>query len=110
MHNLPFGSIGDLLRGREQAVKDLLSASGPAAITQAIQGLGGVGKTRLAVEIGWRAVGEGRRALFVLADSSESLHSNLAALAGRLGLPEAKATEEEAVCEAVLRWLERNEG
>jgi hypothetical protein len=50
-HNLPFPSLGDLFKGRDAELRTL--SDGPAtAITQAqtLFGLGGIGKTRLAVE------------------------------------------------------------
>ena len=47
--NLPYNSLGPLFKGRDAALADLrrLLRSGPC---QAIHGLGGVGKTRLAIE------------------------------------------------------------
>ena len=51
--NLPLGSFGDLFKGRTKPLKELhaalLDASGVAVV-----GLGGVGKTRLAIEYAWR--------------------------------------------------------
>jgi len=49
--NLPYSSIGNLFKGREEILEKLRAqvGSGKAtAITQSIQGLGGIGKTRLA--------------------------------------------------------------
>ncbi len=60
-NNLPFASLGPLFKGREQFLEDLDKAlsdsEGTAAITtkaQAVHGMGGVGKTRAAVEFAWR--------------------------------------------------------
>lgn len=108
IHNLPFGSIGGLLRGREEEIGELIKTEGPAAITQAIQGLGGIGKTRLAMEIGWRAVKDGNHGavFFVSADSPESLQTNLAKLTEKLELPERKERDEAVQYEAVLHWME----
>jgi hypothetical protein len=87
VQNLPFRSLGNLFKGREDVLKELergLSGGGAAAITQvqAVHGLGGIGKTRAAVEYAWRGLSENRygAALFVLADSPDALRSNLAAL------------------------------
>jgi tetratricopeptide (TPR) repeat protein len=111
IQNLPWASIGELFMGREGELAALAGeAAGAAAITQAraIQGMGGVGKTRLAVEIGWRAVQDGkhRSVLFAVAETPSGLLTNLAALAERLGLPERDASEDPVKVEAVLRWLE----
>jgi len=110
VHNLPFASIGEMMRGREEELRELLYGESAMAITQAIKGLGGIGKSRLAVELGWRAVNDClfRAVLFVVADSPASLNANLAGLAAKLGLPEAK--EQAAQVESVLQWLEQSDG
>jgi tetratricopeptide (TPR) repeat protein len=110
IHNLPFPPIGRFLRGRDKEIREVLSSSAPTAITQAIQGSGGIGKTRLAVELGWRAIEDGfhRAVLFVSADSRESLSANLAALADCLRIPEC-GIDEATIRDSVLSWLETNE-
>src|SRR6185436_4915623 len=114
LHNLPYPPlIGDLFTGR-QADLDALAGGGTAAITQsaAISGLGGIGKTRLAIEHAWRSGPLYTAAWFVRADSPENLHRNLAALAGPelLNLPERKAQDEEETVAAVKRWLREHPG
>lgn len=110
VHNLPSTSIGDLLRGRDPALETLSKKQGQAAISQAIQGMGGVGKTRLAIELGWKAVesGDFKSVLFVIADSPEALQSNLADLAVRpLGMMKREEmTDVPATYERVLHHLE----
>jgi hypothetical protein len=55
--NLPLASLCDLFKGRDQTLKDLraalASAKGAAVLVRAVHGLGGVGKTRLAIEYAW---------------------------------------------------------
>ena len=113
-HNLPYNSLDRLLKGRGRALNRLrkrLAGGKKAAITQlrAIHGLGGVGKTRLAVEYGHRGMRDGwyRLVLFVGADTPELLRSNLAALAGPrlldLGLP--AELDQPATITHVLRAL-----
>ncbi len=79
------------------------------AITQAqtIHGLGGIGKTRLAVEYAWRSGDRYDTALFVVADSPKALRSGLASLArpDLFNLPEYNAGAEDQTHAAVLRWL-----
>jgi hypothetical protein len=113
LHNLPYPALGDLFTGRQEEL-DALSAGGTAAITQsaAISGLGGIGKTRLAVEYAWRSGNRYTAAWFVRADSPENLRRNLAALAGPelLNLPEWEAQKEDQTVAAVKRWLREHPG
>jgi len=100
IHNLPYPSIGDLFKGREdilQILKDQLDGDKATAITQAIEGLGGIGKTRLAIEFGWWVWNE-KKAPAVLVVSSETpelMRASLASLAGEtvLDLPGEKETK-----------------
>jgi tetratricopeptide (TPR) repeat protein len=115
-HNLPFPSIANFLKGRDAKLEELESDTGTSAITQtqAIKGDGGIGKTQLAVEFGWRAVKKGTytHVLFVIADSPEALQSNLAHLAIHpLGLiKQEDATNEKGVADLVIQWLESKQG
>ncbi len=111
LHNLPFLPLGDLLKGRDKELQHLIanlqSSAQATAITQAIHGLGGIGKTRLAAEYALRSGDRYDTALFVVADSPEALRSGLASLArpGLLNLPEYEAGAEAKTVEAVLVWL-----
>lgn len=116
LHNLPFPPLGNLLKGRSedlQALEDALDEADSAGIrSHVIHGLGGIGKTRLAVEHAWACRSRYRAVLFVLADSPEGLNSGLAALARKdlLDLPEREAPAESEVTGAVLRWLREHPG
>ena len=101
-HSLPFLSLGSLFKGRGQALKELrvsLSGAGTPHATvvagKAIHGLGGVGKTRLAVEYGWQHLADYSAVLFVTADSPDSLQQNLAGL-GCVLTPDAEPLDNEA--------------
>ena len=74
--------------------------------------MGGIGKTRLAVEYAWQHQNDYSALLFVLADTPENLRRNLAALVGPLVLDllEQDATEEEVRLAAALRWLQEHPG
>ena len=117
--NLPMDSIGTLFKGRDAFLDQLRTTliSRPTHIAavvsrQAIHGLGGVGKTRTAIEYAWRFAADYTALLYVTADSPQSLQSNLARLCGAmvLNLPEQDAREEEAQMAAALRWLESHPG
>jgi hypothetical protein len=80
---------------------------------RAIHGLGGVGKTRLAVEYAWRQASDYETALlFVSVRSPADFRINLAALcnADILNLPEQNQAEEAARLAAVFRWLNEHSG
>ena len=85
-NNLPFATLGPLFKGREKFLDDLraaLSRKGQAAVVgRALHGLGGVGKTRLAIEYAWRHAGDYSALLFVGADSPEKLNADLGGASG----------------------------
>ena len=116
---LPFPSLGPLFQGREAMLTRLREAlvrtpagRATAIAGKAVHGLGGVGKTRLAVEYAWKHAADYTAVLFVGAPSPAELRRNLAALCGRsvLDLPEQEAQEEEVREVAVLRWLTEHSG
>jgi tetratricopeptide (TPR) repeat protein len=119
-NNLPFKSLGTLFKGRDAFLQDLHQKLGAGAgravgvlATQAIHGLGGVGKTRLAVEYAWRYQSDYTALLFVSADTPANLHRNLAELVGPLVLDlrdAQEAPEEEVRFAAALHWLETHPG
>jgi tetratricopeptide (TPR) repeat protein len=119
-NNLPFASLGSLFKGREeflQQIREILGIPGRAAAitssqTAAVYGLGGIGKTRAAIEYARAQADEFTALLFVRADSPDSLQTSLAALcaAAVLNLPEQEARETEVRVHAVLRWLEAHPG
>lgn len=117
--HLPYPSLGDLFKGRADALDDLhrrlapSPAGGAAAIVgMAMHGLGGVGKTRLAVEYAWRHAADYGALLFAAADSPAALSRDLAALTAprALDLPEQALAEEVVKVDAVLAWLHAHPG
>ncbi len=124
--NLPLASIGSLFKGREAFLQQIHEALGRddrlgpqrfAAITAsasaaAVYGLGGIGKTRAAIEYAHRHADDISALLFVRADSPAGLQQNLASLCAPavLDLPEKEACETEVQVAAVLRWLQQHPG
>jgi len=95
------------LLGRLRAA---LTSGQPAALTQAIYGLGGVGKTQTAVEYAYRFTAEYEVVWWIRADEPTTLAVDYAALGSALGLPEKDASEQSAIVGAVRRWLNQNGG
>ena len=99
--------------GRESILAQLEAALGsgmPAALSQAIAGLGGVGKTQTAVEYAYRHRQQYRAVLWVRADTETDLAAGYRALAEVLGLPEKDESDSNEVAAAVRRWLGREPG
>lgn len=115
---LPYSALGPLFLGRTTEIEELrehfMHSQKPAALVpaQTIYGLGGIGKTRLAVEYAWAFDDVYDALLFVSAETPAMLAANLS----RLARPEALALcdpaedDETRQREAVLRWLEIERG
>ncbi len=88
-----------------------LNANNAAASTQpqAISGLGGIGKTQIALEYAYRHEHAYRAILWVQADTRDALISGFSKLAGLLSLPEKDAQDQQLMVEAVKHWLETHE-
>ena len=104
--------------GREGALKDLMTSLQygqetavvrASASIEAIHGLGGIGKTQVAVEYAYRHVEEYDIVWWVRAEEPATLTADLAVLAQELGLSEATDADQAVVVAAVHRWLERRE-
>lgn len=110
---LPYPSLGDLFKGRDEFLRGLsnsLQRRGHTAIvSHAFYGLGGIGKTRAAVEYAWAHRDTYRALLFVVAETPEALRRNLVALASTL-VPELETTDDAVRLKAVLDWLKANPG
>lgn len=97
--------------GRSELLEELersLESGDVAAVTQAraVHGLGGVGKTQLAVEFAYRHRDRYEAVLWVEAEDSRTIAGNYARLAGELGLSAGDDTDEAATVAVVRDWLE----
>jgi hypothetical protein len=95
--------------GRADLLGRLRTAlNGPRPV--ALYGLGGVGKTQLA--LAYLAATQHRYQLvwWVRAERQATMDSDLVALARALRLPEATAVEQQHSLAAVRAWLARNDG
>jgi hypothetical protein len=89
-----------------QSLRQLLVPGSAMALTQAISGLGGIGKTHTAIEYAYRYHQYYEAVLWLQADSWEILISACMKLADELGLPEQKEADE--VVAEVQRWLRKH--
>ena len=115
--NIPYTTLGTLFKGRDTFLAELrqhLTAESTGAITgkRTIHGMGGVGKTRAAIEYAWKHAADYNALLFITGDTPDALHRNIAALCGPLvlNLPEQDEKEQSLQVEAALRWLKLHPG
>jgi len=101
--------------GRAELLQRLHTQLAPEqanALSQAIavSGLGGTGKTQLAVEYASRFALEYRAVFWLAAETTASLMTSVQQIADQLQLPEQQAHEQAQMLAAVQRWLTRHTG
>jgi tetratricopeptide (TPR) repeat protein/transcriptional regulator with XRE-family HTH domain len=112
--NIPIAH-SPLFTGREALLDSLhqrLSTTRTAALTQAqvLYGLGGIGKTRAAVEYAFRYGEDYTHVFWMQATSRETLVADCVTLASLLELPGQDGQDQMLVVQAVKRWLAAHEG
>lgn len=100
--------------GREEILTQLttvLNTGSTTALTppQAISGLGGIGKTQIAVEYAYRSCAEYQAVFWVRADTRENVISDFVTIAGLLKLPEVEKDmqDQQIAVQAIKQWLSR---
>ncbi|MCI0665319.1 MAG: tetratricopeptide repeat protein, partial [Acidobacteria bacterium] len=96
--------------GREEFLKQLHQRFADGENVQAINGLGGIGKTQTAVEYAYRHCHDYQVMLLTNASSHETLVADFMEMARQLCLPEKNAEDHGLIVRAVKRWFEKNSG
>ncbi|MEL7085968.1 MAG: toll/interleukin-1 receptor domain-containing protein, partial [Cyanobacteria bacterium J06597_1] len=107
--NVPYDR-NTFFTGREQILTGLrqrLTKESTAALsqTQAISGLGGIGKTQTAVEYAYRYAQDYQAVFWVRAETRTEIITEFVEIARRLELPQADAQDPMDTVNAVKRWL-----
>ena len=108
--NVPYAR-NPFFTGREEMLASLrtrLESSGRAGLTQALSGLGGVGKTHTAIEYAYRYRDEYRAILWVSADTEITTKTSLVEIGVALGLVDLDDTDHNRAVAAVKQWCDRN--
>ncbi len=110
--NKNFTGRAEILASLREGLSSSVTAVLPRGMQEtvlphALQGMGGVGKTQVAIEYAHRYRAEYDLVWWIPADQSQLVRSSLAALAPHLGLPPATASGVEGAAQAVLDALRR---
>src|SRR5579859_8050875 len=102
--------LAQLRQGASSRITAVLPEQDPDdPLPQAVQGLGGVGKTAIAIEYAYRHRSDYDLVWWIPADQLPSVRGSLAALASRLGLEITAAGGIEGGIQAVLDALRRGD-
>jgi uncharacterized protein YjbI with pentapeptide repeats len=87
-----------------------LSSGSATAVTQAIAGLGGIGKTQLSLEYCYRHRDSYKIIWWIRAENKETRLTDLMTLGKRLAVPDIDNANETAAVRRVIDWLDRTPG
>ncbi len=111
--NIPYPRNSFFL-GRDELLERLhtqLQSGQTTALSQspqAISGLGGIGKTQIAIEYAYRYHQDYQAVLWARAETREDLIASYSVIATLLNLPEQQAGDQEITIAAVKAWLQKN--
>jgi hypothetical protein len=108
-HRIPFPR-NRTFTGRESYLKRLheeLRSGKPAAVTQALAGLGGIGKTQLALEYCYRYGGEYEIVWWIRAEHESTRLEDIGALGHALGI--GGDTDATDVVDTTIQWLDNHQ-
>ncbi|MBK8905590.1 MAG: tetratricopeptide repeat protein [Anaerolineaceae bacterium] len=107
LHHIPFPPNPNFTgrKGLLQTLHQQLSQGVTTTVTQAIAGLGGVGKTQLALQYCHQQREHYGLIYWLRAEEESTLAADLAALARALGVAAAADTDLEQVRQRLHRWL-----
>ncbi|GCE07543.1 DUF7779 domain-containing protein [Dictyobacter aurantiacus] len=91
-----------------QEVHERLQTGGPGSRLLAITGLGGIGKTQIAIEYAYRYRQHYQAVLWLNGDSPEALLQSCVELAAHLDLPEYGARDHQDTVQALHQWFKEH--
>jgi tetratricopeptide (TPR) repeat protein len=110
--NVPFDRNPNFT-GREQVLAELRAALASGQLDawkQALWGMGGVGKSQVAVEYAYRHKADYKVIWWIRSEEAATLVADYADLAKELDLPEKGLKEQAEIAKAVRRRLEHSQG
>lgn len=91
-------------------IKEALEEASAISLTQALSGLGGIGKTQTAIEYAYRFREQYRHCFWIIADTETTLNSGYVEMSTLLGLPEVNERDISLTIESFKSWMAENEG